>query len=169
MPTATGPGSYITVGAGISDFQADYGHNQLSGGFVYVDVNPHWRVGLEGEGRVLRWHSAEQVTEATYLGGIRMALWSRPRRWSPYSKFLAGVGRIDLPYGYAHGSFFSYAPGAGLDIVLTDRISVRAVDLEYQHWPEFTFGSLSPYGVSAGLSVRLNGLARYPKGARARR
>ncbi len=168
VATASGPGSYVAVGGGVSAFQADYGKRDIAGGFVYADVNPQWRVGLEGEARFLRYHTAEDVTESNYLGGVRFAI-LRPRRWQPYGKFLAGVGRITLPFGYAHGSFLTYAPGAGLDIALNERVTVRAIDVEYQHWPQFTFGSLSPYGVSAGISLRLNGISRYPKDLRMRR
>ena len=168
VATASGPGSYITVGGGASAFQADYGGRDIAGAFVYTDVNPQWRVGLEGEARFLRYHSAQDVTESNYLGGLRVQI-LRPRRLQPYAKFLAGMGRITLPYNYAHGTFLVYAPGAGLDVALNNFVTVRAVDVEYQHWPEFTYGALSPYGVSAGISLRLNGVSRYPRGLRMRR
>ena len=168
IATAGGPGSYVAVGGGISSFQADYGKRIITGGMIYADVNPQWRVGLEGEARFLRYHTFEDVTESNYLGGVRVAI-LQPRRWQPYAKFLAGMGKITLPFNYAHGSFLTYAPGAGLDIAWNDRITVRAVDLEYQHWPQFTYGPLSPYGVSAGISVRLNGISRYPGSLRMRR
>ncbi len=161
VPTASGPGSYIAVGGGISWFQADYGHRDIGGGVLYAEVNPHWRFGLEGEARFLRAHTAQDVNEANYLGGVRVAL-LHPRRLQPYVKFLAGVGKITLPYRYAHGSFLVYAPGAGLDLALNDRLSIRAVDIEYQRWPGFPYGRLSPYGVSAGLLFRLNPVRRYP-------
>ena len=167
ISTASGPGSYVAVGGGVSEFQADYGHRNIAGGFVYVDANPQWRVGLEGEARFLRYHTFEDVKESDYLGGVRVAI-LQPRRWQPYGKFLAGVGKITLPFNYAHGSFLTYAPGAGLDIALTDSITVRAVDFEYQHWPQFTYGAMSPYGLSAGISVRLNPVRRYPRGSRVR-
>ncbi len=167
IATATGPGSYVTVGGGASAFQADYGRHQLTGAFVYADVNPQWRVGLEGEARFLHWHTEEGVTEASYLAGVRVAVWPRPARFNPYAKFLAGAEEIRFPFGYAHGGYLMYAPGAGLDIAVNDRVSLRAVDFEYGHCPQFTYGPLNPYGVSAGISVRLNGIARYPKGARA--
>ena len=162
-PTATGPGSYVAIGGGISEFQVDYGRHDNAGAFIFADVNPHWRVGLEGEARFLRWHTAEQVTESTYNGGLRVAI-LRPRRFQPYGKLLAGVGKITLPFGYAHGSYLTYAPGAGLDIALNDRVSVRALDFEYQRWPQFTYGPLSPYGISAGLSVRVTPMSRFPRG-----
>jgi hypothetical protein len=161
-PAATGPGSYVAVGGGITAFQAGYGQRDLSGSVIYADVNPQWRVGLEGEARFLRWHSAEQVTESDYLGGLRLAI-LRPRRFQPYGKFLAGMGRIALPFGLAHGFFLAYAPGAGIDLALNDRITVRAIDFEYQHWPQFAFGPLSPYGFSAGVSVRLNPVWHFPR------
>lgn len=168
LATASGPGSYLAVGGGVSGFNTDYGHNRIAGAYVFVDSNPQWRVGFEGEGRFLRWHAREQVTEAEYLGGVRVALLPRAVRLAPYAKFLAGAGEITLPFRYAHGGFLTYAPGAGLDVSLNDRITVRAVDFEYQHWPQFTYGALSPYGFSTGVSFRLNGVSRYPKGARAR-
>ena len=161
IPTASGPGSNVTVGGGISSFQSVYGNRYLGGGFLYADANPHWRVGLEGEARFLRCHTFEDVTETTYLGGARVLL-LRPRRLQPYAKFLAGVGEITLPFNYAHGSFLTYAPGAGLDVALNNYVTVRVVDLEYQHWPQFTYGALSPYGVSAGISLRLNPIRWFP-------
>jgi opacity protein-like surface antigen len=168
IATATGPGSYVAVGGGISGFQTDYGQSHIAGGLIFLDAQPHWRVGLESEARYLRWHAQQEVTESNYLGGVRVILWRRPSRWAPYAKFLAGAGKVSLPFGYAHGGFLTYAPGAGLDVALSDRLSVRAVDVEYQSWPQFTYGELHPYGVSAGISLRLNGISRYPKGARAR-
>ena len=168
ISTATGPGSYVAIGGGVSGFQTDYGRNHMEGAFAYADVNPQWRVGLEGEARYLRWHANQQVKETTYVGGVRLVLWPTSSRWEPYGKFLAGAGEITLPYGYAHGTFLTYAPGAGLNLALNERIILRIIDLEYQHWPQFTYGSLSPYGISAGLSLRLNGMSRLPKEARAR-
>lgn len=167
-PAASGPGSFVAAGAGVSLFQADYGRQRLGGGFVFVDLHPHWRVGFEAEARFLRWHAAEELTESTYLGGVRVLLWPRTRRLLPYAKFLAGAGEIQLPYGYAHGGFLALVPGAGLDVALSDRISVRAVDLEYQRWPDFPYGALQPYGLSAGISYRINAVPHFPRGARAR-
>jgi hypothetical protein len=134
-----------------------------------VDTHPDWRLGFEGEMRVLHARASDGTSEAHYVGGVRALLWPRLRLCQPYAKFLAGAGLITLPYGYAHGGFLTYAPGAGVDVPLTDRISVRAIEFEYQHWPQFTYGALSPYGLSTGVSFRLNGVSRFPKGARARR
>ena len=162
LPTATGPGSYIAVGGGASFFQADYGQRYLGGLNTYADINPTWRYGLEAEARFLRYHSFEDVTETNYFIGPRVALRMGPLR--PYVKFLVGDGKIVLPFRYAQGNFFSYAPGGGLEYMLGDRIAIRAIDVEYQLWPSFPFGELHPYGVSAGISFRLNPVSRYPDG-----
>ena len=162
VATASGPGSLVAVGGGISAFQAVYGNQRIAGGFVYADVNPHWRAGFEGEARFLRYNTFEDVAETNYIGGVRVMLLHPRRRLQPYTKFLAGMGRISLPFGYAHGSFLTYAPGAGLDVALNNYVTVRAMDFEYQHWPQFTYGSLSPYGISAGISLRLNPIRLYP-------
>jgi hypothetical protein len=159
--TASGPGSNIIAGGGFSGLQADYGKRVLGGGFFFVDVHPSWRYGLEGEGRYLRLHTDENVTETTYIGGAHVYL--RPQAFRPYVKFLAGVGRLNFPFGYAKGTYLVLAPGAGIDYLVTDRIAIRAIDFEYQDWPQFTYGALHPYGVSVGVSFRINKLDRFPR------
>lgn len=164
--TAGGPGSYVAVGGGVSAFRTDYGQQTLGGGFVFADFQPTWRLGFELEARSLRLHSAEQVRQSSYLAGLRATL--RPEGLSPYVKFLAGDGHVSLPFGYAQGDYLALVPGAGAEYNLTDRITLRALEVEYQYWPQFSFGALRPWGVSTGLSLRLNNLSPYPKGARVR-
>jgi hypothetical protein len=165
-PTATGPGSSVTVGGGISLFQSVYGQRELGGGFVFADFAPHWRFDLEAEARVLRLHDSEETTESNYLIGPRILL--RPGGLQPYAKLLVGDGHINMPFGYAHGDFLAVVPGAGVDLALNDYVNVRVVDVEYQLWQQFPYGTMRPFGVSAGLSVRLTPIVRLPKEARAR-
>jgi hypothetical protein len=165
IPTAIGPGSYVAVGGEISAFQVDYGQRVLGGGVLFADVNPTWRIGFEGEARYLRFNSFENVTESNYLVGPRVML--KPGPWRPYVKFLVGAGKITLPFHYAEGTFLTYAPGAGMDYLVNDRVTVRVIDVEYQFWPDFSsYGELRPYGVSAGISFRLNPVEHIPKNAR---
>jgi hypothetical protein len=161
QPTASGPGSFVSIGGGYSAMQADYDPRILGAAFAFVDVHPTWRYGLEGEARYLRFNTDEDVKETTYLGGVHVYL--RPQKFRPYVKFLAGVGRVDFPFHYATGNYLALAPGTGVDYVVNDRITLRAVDFEYQDWPKFTYGTLHPYGVSAGISIRLNPVRRYPR------
>jgi hypothetical protein len=155
VATAKGPGSYTAFGADITAFRADYGRRLLGGVSMFVDVNPTWRYGFEGEARYLRINSDEDVTETDYLAGPRIML--RPGPFRPYVKLLVGAGKISLPFHYGQGVFFTYAPGAGLDYIVGDRVTLRVIDFEYQLWPDFsTYGELRPYGLSAGISWRLN-------------
>jgi hypothetical protein len=165
-PTATGPGSSVVVGGGAAMFQSVYGQRDLGGGFVFADLQPHWRFGIEAEARYLRLHTSEQVTETNYLAGPRVLV--RTGRWQPYGKFLVGDGHIALPFQYGRGDFLALVPGAGLDLALNNVVTVRVVDFEYQLWRNFPYGTMRPYGISAGLSFRLTPILRFPKGARVR-
>ena len=178
---ATGPGSYVSVGGTGSFFHEDYGEQYIYGAGAFIDINPTWRYGIEAEARFLRYGTddeisqngnSSQLTEDHYLIGPRVAL--RPGPLRPYVKFLVGAGQITLPYNYAKGTIFAMAPGGGVEYLLGDRWAVRVVDFEYQLWQSATVqgGSgaypitLRPYGVSAGISFRINDLSRYPKYAR---
>jgi|GEM_PF-407226 len=166
LPAATGPGSFVSVGGGISAFQSDYGQRILGGLWAFADVNPDSRVGLEGEFRTLRYHTDEDVTQTSWLGGPRVSL--THGRIRPYVKFLAGAGHIVLPFHYAQGTFLTYAPGAGVDWYLSPRFAVRVIDVQYQVWPQFTYGELHPYGISTGIVIRLTPPEQYPRGTHSR-
>ena len=70
-------------------------------------------------------------------------------------KALAGVGEFNFPYNYATGSYLVVAPGGGLDYRINRLIRIRVADFEYQLWPQFTYGSMSSFGVSTGIRVRI--------------
>jgi hypothetical protein len=166
LPTAAGGGSYLAVGGGFTGMRMQYGQRTVGGGVAYAESNLTPHIGLEYEGRFLRLNNDESVTQSTYLAGARYSL--RNYRLQPYVKVLGGLGRMSFPFHYATGEYFVVAPGAGVDYHLNDRWTVRAIDVEYQHWTSFTYGGLSPYGVSAGLSFRLNGIELFPKKMRHR-
>lgn len=157
IPTATGPGAYVIVGGTFSNFEADYGRQSITGASVYLDSNFFWRYGLETEARRMVYPQAGE-RQTTLLAGPR---WSfRPKTIVPYAKLLVGGGRFDFPYGYGYGNYFVVAPGAGVDLRLGQRLQVRLADFEFQMWPGFTYGSLHPYGVSAGISFQVLGSSR---------
>jgi hypothetical protein len=167
VPTATGPGATVVAGGGVALFNSPYGHRDLGGTFVFADLQPHWRFGVELEARYLRVHTSEELTEKDYLAGPRVLI--RSGKWQPYGKFLIGDGHIELPFHYAHGDFLALVHGGGIDFAVNDYINIRAVDIEYQIWRGFPFGNMRPYGISAGVSVRLTPIVRFPKGPRVRR
>jgi hypothetical protein len=154
LPTAKGPGSYLALGGTVSAFNSDYGKTTLAGASGYVDANVYKRVGIEAEARTLRFHSDDGMLQTTYLAGPRLSQDFHSLR--VYTKVMAGRGTFEFPYGYARGSYFATAAGAGLDWRLKrSRLIVRIIDFEYQRWPQFTFGDLKPYGFSTGLSLRI--------------
>ncbi len=70
-------------------------------------------------------------------------------------KLLVGNGNFYFPYNYAKGSYFVLAPGAGIDMqVGHSKFILRLIDVEYQDWPQFSFGPMHSYGVSTGISYR---------------
>ena len=149
--TASGPGSYVSLGFTASGYQQDYGKRYIGGATLFIDANLYRRIGIEAEGRRLAAHTSEDVKESTYLIGPKVSVLKHNLR--PYGKFLVGRGTFDYPFHYAQGHYFVMAPGGGLDWHVGDRFNVRVADFEYQIWPDFTFGALHPYGLSAGLSV----------------
>jgi len=164
IATAKGGGSYVAIGGAVSMFESDYGQRLLGGGLIYADMNPEWRIGMEGEARYLRVHTNEDVTETNYLVGPTYNV----RKWGfrPYAKMLVGAEKITLPFHYASGTFFTYVPGVGLQYIAGDRLILRVVDFEYQLSPGFSsYGQLRPYGLSAGFSIRLNPVEHFPKNA----
>ena len=165
--TALGPGSYVAIGGAVSAFPSDYDGRNIAGGMVFMDVQPTFRYGFEGETRFLRYHTDEGVTQTNYLMGVHVGI--RPQRLRPYAKFLVGATRIQAPLGYAQGTFFTFVPGGGVDYMLSDRWTVRAVDLEYQVVPQFMGSEVRNFGISVGLSFRINDVIRLPQRATLRR
>ena len=152
--TADGPGTYIAVGGTFSAYESDYGKRLMGGPTVFVDGNLYRRIGIEAKASWLNYHTDDGTKEQTYLIGPKISLKGRTVR--PYAKLLAGRGEFEFPFGYAHGSYFVAAPGAGLDWrVSRSRLSIRVIDFEYQIWPGFSYGPLHPYGASMGLSWRV--------------
>lgn len=156
LPTATAPGSYISVGGTYGYFDVKYPGSVNVGGIgVYVDMNIRRQIGIEAEGRWLRQGELFGSNESTYLIGPRVQI--HRGAFSPYVKALIGDGKLVFEKGY-YGNYFVVAGGAGLDVDLTSKIKLRLIDFEYQDWPQFNFGvgdfayPLRPYGVSAGLS-----------------
>jgi hypothetical protein len=151
---AIGPGTYIDVGATVSRYNTDYGQSNMIGGTVYVDANLYNRIGIEAEGRRLRLNSDDGLQQSTYMVGPRFSRDFHSLR--PYVKALIGRGTFEFPFGYARGSYLATGFGGGLDWrVAHTPVVVRVIDYEYQIWPDFTFGQLHPYGISAGVSLQV--------------
>jgi hypothetical protein len=153
LPTATAPGAYISVGTTYSFFESGYGQQKVEGGGIYVDINPMRAAGIEAEGRWLRQGRSPSMSESTYLVGPRVQFRRGP--YTPYVKTLIGLAYFGFPYDTARGRYFAIAPGAGVDLMLGNDLKIRLIDIEYQQLPQFTFGTISPYGISFGVSYRV--------------
>jgi hypothetical protein len=158
-PSATARQFGLSAGGLGTFFQPDYGPNNLYGVGAYVDLKFTRWIQLEGEGRWLRLNQYANVYEDNYLGGPRIPI-RRFWRATPYGKVLVGAGVLNFQYNIAHGRFTDIAYGGGVDIDVTRHLTVRAIDFEYQQWPNWVDGTLSPYGFSAGMSYRIFGAAR---------
>jgi hypothetical protein len=162
LPTATAPGAYISIGGTLSSFQSGYGKQKVDGAGVYVDINPIRAVGIEAESRWLGQSKMSKIGESTYLAGPRVQFRRGP--YTPYVKTIVGLGYFNYPYDSAKGRYFVVATGAGVDLMLGQNLKIRLIDVEYQQWPQFTFGTINPYGVSFGLSYRVfNGSRQGPR------
>ena len=139
---ATGTGSYV-----------QYGERKMLGVTGFVDADGRRRLGIEAEGQWVEFHESSGVHIETYSIGARYHFGKG--RFQPYVKGLVGFGDFNFPYNLATGRFLVVTGGGGLDIRLSRRIYVRAVDFEYQDSPQFTFGAMNTLNASAGLRVRV--------------
>jgi opacity protein-like surface antigen len=154
-PTAVAKGS-LQVGGGVSYASPDYGQESIKGvsGFIDFDFTPH--LGLEGAVHYIALVTPQDLAENTFLIGPRY-VWHKGR-FSPYGKLLGGRGDLaiqetqDNPGKYS-GNYFAYAFGGGLDIDVTRHIIVRAIDFEYQQWPNLGNG-LTPTVITIGAAYR---------------
>jgi hypothetical protein len=156
IPTETKPGAFLAAGGAVSEYKIDYGQNKLGGYSAFLDMNLTTRYGIEGEARWLVFHQQDQTNAKTFLVGPRVLFNPRILHGAtPYVKFLVGDGKFNFPFNFATGSYFVMAPGGGVDVPLgNSRFIVRLIDVEYQDWPQFSFGPMHSIGASAGISFR---------------
>ena len=151
VPAATAGDFRLSAGGTGSGYYIQYGEQKLVGASAFVDADVNHGFGVEAEGRWLEWHQTNDVHVETYSIGLRYH--RNYGKFQPYVKGLIGFGDFNFPFNYAHGRYLTATGGGGLDYHLSHRIYIRAVDVEYQDWPQFTYGAMSSVGVSAGVRV----------------
>ena len=153
-----GRGLYINAGGMASGFMPGDWNQAVIGAGTYVDVHfSHW-IQVEGEARWMRWNGYFGETQDNYLIGPRVPVYRIGRRAQIYGKGLIGLAKMNFSEldKYKNGQFTALAFGGTLDYKLTRKLTLRAVDFEYQYWPKWVPNeSLSPYGVSVGASYRV--------------
>ena len=152
-PSGNEGGLTISAGALGSGYSLQYGNRKMFAVTTVVDADTRRRLGIEGEGRWIEFHQTAKVHAETYSGGVRYHF--NVGRFQPYLKGLIGLGDFNFPYNLATGHYFIVTAGGGLDYRLNPRIYIRAADVEYQDWPQFTYGAMTSVGVSAGVRVRV--------------
>jgi hypothetical protein len=150
-----GRGFHINAGAMASGFDPGDRRHPVVGAGTYVDLHfTHW-IQVEAEGRWMRWYGYEGETQDNYLIGPRVPVYRLGRRGQIYGKALVGLAKQNFAFG-GYGSFTALAFGGTLDYKLTRKLTLRAVDFEYQYWPVWLPNkSLQPYGVSVGAAYRV--------------
>lgn len=150
----------------------------LNGFSAAVEGNLNRHFGIVGEfnyGRKAGWKSVQEAFDYSinatfngflFMGGPRFSY--RMKRARAFGHFLAGAYRLNTSYnqlnrgvsssGVTSSTRFSMAIGGGIDIVLTDRISVRPVQLD---WLNVRYGRNDQYSDS---SNRWDGMVRYSAG-----
>jgi Outer membrane protein beta-barrel domain len=165
VAAATGRQLSISAGGMVSGFQPDYAGggiaetspNRLYGFGAYVDVKFTRWFQVEGEARWLKLNQLANINQSNYLIGPRLPI-QKLHFWraTPYAKVLIGLGDMNFEFNEATGRFTDIAYGGGLDVKLTRRISLRAIDFEYQQWPRWINNQqLFPYGASVGIGYKV--------------
>ena len=154
VPTASRGVGTIQVGVGLTFVKPDYTIETAKGVAAYADYDFTQHIGVEGEVHIASLLTPNDIGENTYLIGPRYAY--RIRRFTPYAKALFGIGDFQFQSGsYGNGSsatYGVYAFGAGLDVMATRHINVRAIDFEFQKWPGFPPSGLTPTAITVGVA-----------------
>ena len=146
-------GSYFTPSFPYQSGQRTYGYG------VFANLRWTYHVDVEGSARWLVSNGYAGAAERTLLIGPRYIV-HRFGRFEPYGKFLVGDGTIQYPFGIGTDSYFTLAPGGGVNVRLSRRFTVRA-EYEYQIWlnsPGFAGQPnhpLHPNGVNIGAAYRV--------------
>jgi hypothetical protein len=143
----------LSVGGTASEYFLQYGQTRLLGVTAFTDFDAWRHYGIEGEARFLEFNRPENIHAETYLAGPRYKVYLG--KFQLYGKGLIGYGQFHYPYGYGTDSDFVVAPGAGVDYHISPRVHLRLADFEYQYWPEFHYGPMSSFGISAGFRVKV--------------
>ncbi len=144
----------IQVGLGATFVSPDYTTETAKGVAAYADFDFAHNFGVEGELHFASLSTPNDIGENTYLIGPRYTY--HRKRVGIYGKVLFGIGQFQFQKGsYGNGSsstYGMYAFGGGLEYRATRRINVRAIDFEYQSWPNFPPSGLTPTAITVGAA-----------------
>jgi hypothetical protein len=152
----------LSIGAGASSYDVDWGHGRMYGITVWADWYPQSMpkalhgLGVEAEARDISFdrHLPPQFNlRQDTAGAGPIFAWRHFRYFHPYAKYLISYGRYDFsptPTG-SHASLALWAPGAGFEIRIFRPIWLRG-DYEYQTWQKLFGKTPNPQGITAGIA-----------------
>jgi len=153
LPTAS-QGLRYQVGGTVSLAKPDYANKNVKGFTLFGDVDLTQHFGVELEYHDVNIITPYDVGETSLLFNVRYKY--AKGKFHPYVKVGAGLGDLKFQEGYyfaassssSHGMF---ALGGGLDYAISRKISIRAIDFEYQKWSYQPHG-LTPWVGSIGAA-----------------
>jgi hypothetical protein len=143
----------IHAGGTASGYYLQYGQARLLGATAFTDIDIGRHYGVEAEARFLDFNQPVNIHAETYLAGPRARL--NLGRFQVYGKGLVGFGTFHYPYNFGTDNDFVAGGGGGVDYRISRRVHIRLADAEYQYWPQFHYGPMSSFGISAGFRVRV--------------
>ena len=163
----------ITVGAGVSTMNIDWGaNNRMIGGTLWIDYFPAQLppilngLGIDVEARDVNYDRPAALPsnfrQDTVAGGP-IYTWNHFRNFQIYGKGLIGFGSFDFRVtqnpNYTHDTRTVYAPGGGLLARAYKNLWFRA-DYEYQFWPNLLANTDNPQGFTVGAVYDFRGPRR---------
>jgi opacity protein-like surface antigen len=162
VPSAFHAGQSFWVGGEYANFQAGFpqgSSTRLTAIGVFANYNWNHALGVEGHARFFSFGGWQGEAEQDYLAGPRYTFLHN-NTWRPFASFEAGLVKMQYPYSIGSQSFFTMAPGGGLEYRVNRKWRLRAA-FEYQilsNSPNFVgepqYG-IKPMGGMAGISYRL--------------
>jgi hypothetical protein len=162
----------LEVGVGPSGFDPDWGQGRMWGGAAWADYYPQFfphslhGLGIEVEVRDISLdkhlqagnsnpqRSGQANTKEDTAGGGIIYNWRMFRFFHPYGKFLVSEGSVDFissSPSYSHDTRMVMAPGGGGEFRAFGPVWAR-VDYEYQDWGKLLGKTLTPSGLTFGVS-----------------
>jgi hypothetical protein len=146
----------LQAGVGFTVANPDYSQSHSRGisAFVMADLPRNW--GIEFDYHNADIVSPSDVGEISYLAGVRYRF--PHHRMQPYVKGMIGVGQVKFDQGFfptnqtVTNTVIGF--GGGFEYMASRRIVVRAVDFEFQKWPNFTPHTLSPWVFTSGIAYK---------------
>ena len=153
----------LSIGAGPSSWDVDWGHGRMYGATAWADWNPGFiparlnGLGLEFEVRDISHGQTlpaqKNIRQDTAEVGA-IYNWRHFRNFQPYFKFMGGYGSYDFTSSsptYSHDTRALYAPGGGVEYRVYGPLWAR-VDYEYQIWQTLLGKVPNPQGFTVGVA-----------------